>query len=164
MVSLGVTVVGAILYAVIASSCGVDADGNDAAPPTAVDATGTPLIAPTVVSALPADGAVVRSEMVVRVTFSQAMAEGAEQALIISAAGQPVRGERAWDTTRTVLAFRPESDLAIGDYELVVDIDAAAANGQPMPSPEPSGYFGMMWKWMWNTAWCAAGPLFCRTL
>ena len=34
---------------------------------------------------------------------------------------------------------------------------------QPMPSPaSPSR--GMMWKWTWSTAWCAAAPLFWSTL
>jgi hypothetical protein len=135
LAQVGVTVVVAILYAVLASSCGAELDTSAPTEVVVDGAAGAELQAPTVVSALPTDGALVHSEVIVRVIFSQAMAEGAQGALIVSALGQPIAGERAWDTTRTVLAFRPAAELAIGDYELVVDIDAAAQSGATLGEP-----------------------------
>ena len=140
LITVGGTIAGAILYALVASSCGAapDSEGlvidsESLGAPT--DATAATAIAPTVTAVLPADGAVVRSETVVRVVFSVAMAEGAEAAFSLSYSDRGVLGDSFWDTTRTVLAFRPADALALGDYALQVDTDAVAAGGTALAEP-----------------------------
>ena len=52
-----------------------------------------------------------------------------------SVSSTPVVGDNSWDTTRTVLAFRPAATLAAGDYELVIEAAAKATNGASLARP-----------------------------
>ncbi|MBI5509438.1 MAG: hypothetical protein HY903_11870 [Deltaproteobacteria bacterium] len=120
------TLVGAALYALVASSCGAELSRV----PTrgAVQEHGEALT-PTVMKALPTDGSAARPDVVVKVVFSVPMSDAAGDAFALYTRDGYVGGALAWDSSSTVLAFRPDQPLAPADYTLVVAAGAATESG-----------------------------------
>ncbi len=87
------------------------------------------LDSPFVLAALPDGEGQVAPDVVVRLRFSVAMEPGAASAFELTGMDGGVVGGVAWDSTASVLAFRPEVPLAPGFYLAKVAEAARSAEG-----------------------------------
>ncbi len=139
------TLAGGVLYALLATSCGVDPEGR--AVPEHFDAprAATPEVmteAPEVVAAMPE--AVANPDVIAKVVFSAPMQDAAEDAVTLTSETELLAVSAAWDTSHTVLALRPLTVLSEGDYVLTVDTSAKNSDGVGLAAPFATSFAVMM--------------------
>lgn len=137
------TLAGGVLYALLATSCGVDPEGR--AVPEHFDAPVTSEVrttAPEVVAAMPE--AVANPDVIAKVVFSTQMQDDAQDAVTLTSETELLAVSAAWDTSHTVLALRPLTVLGEGDYVLTVDTSAKNSDGVGLAAPFATSFAVMM--------------------
>jgi hypothetical protein len=126
----------AILLLLVLPACGSDLINEQA--PALEDTAGAP--APMVLTAVPDDESAASPDVVVRLVFSAPMDPAAATAFQLEGEGLTIPGTAMWDSTLSVLAFRPEASLTPGIYVIHVANTATSQTGIPLSEPYATAF------------------------